>query len=209
MNKENLKNFLDTIYELEGLVHLAIVRDDCPPELLSLIDRKGREVGSMCAGEGEETAASASVASFPEEEASSLGEEMEEYSLESGPEEETAGEAEMPEILEPEPYVEPEPPLEPESSVEPELMAEPDPVAVPMPKGEPRGRLVFSINDRYRFRRELFGNSDSDFNEALVLVASMESYDEAEDYFTGDLQWDPKRQEVTDFLEIVKSYFKE
>ena len=40
-------------------------------------------------------------------------------------------------------------------------------------------------------------------------MASMENYDEAESYFIDELQWDVKRQEVADFLEIIKKYFKE
>lgn len=73
---------------------------------------------------------------------------------------------------------------------------------------EPRGRLVFSINDRYRFRRELFNGSDVDFNTTLSLVASMDDYEEAEDYFLDELQWDEKSPDVIDFLEILKNYFK-
>ena len=72
---------------------------------------------------------------------------------------------------------------------------------------EPRGRLVFSINDRYRFRRELFNGSDVDFNTTLSLVASMDDYEEAEDYFLDELQWDDKSPDVIDFLEILKNYF--
>ena len=74
---------------------------------------------------------------------------------------------------------------------------------------EPRGRLVFTINDRYRFKRDLFCNSDAEFNTTLALVASMDSYEEAEDYFLDELQWNPQRQEVTDFLDILKNYFKD
>ncbi len=73
---------------------------------------------------------------------------------------------------------------------------------------EPRGRLVFSINDRYRFRRELFNGSDVDFNTTLSLVASMDDYEEAQDYFLDELQWDEKSPDVIDFLEILKNYFK-
>ncbi len=73
---------------------------------------------------------------------------------------------------------------------------------------EPRGRLVFSINDRYRFKRELFKGSDMEFNTTLSLVASMDGYEEAEDYFLNELQWDEKSPDVIDFLEILKNYYK-
>lgn len=95
----------------------------------------------------------------------------------------------------------------PESPAVPAVQAMPE---VPS-KGAvrvPRGRLVFTINDRFRFKRELFNNSDINFNETLARVASMEGYEEAEDYFVDELQWDLERQDVADFLEILKNYFK-
>lgn len=70
------------------------------------------------------------------------------------------------------------------------------------------GRPVFSINDRFRFRRELFGNSDRDFNASLDLLCTMETLDEAENYFYNDLEWDPEQPCVKDFMSIVERYFK-
>ena len=68
-------------------------------------------------------------------------------------------------------------------------------------------RHAFSINDRFRFRRELFSNSDAEMNDALDMVESMHSLDEAEDYFYGDLGWDKDVEEVADFMEIVRRHF--
>lgn len=66
---------------------------------------------------------------------------------------------------------------------------------------------AFSINDKFRFRRELFSNSIQDYNEAIDIIAAMSSYDEAEDYFYNDLCWDPDNTEVKAFMEIVSRYF--
>lgn len=66
---------------------------------------------------------------------------------------------------------------------------------------------AFSLNDRYRFRRELFSNSELDWNDALNMVASMSSFDEAEDYFYNDLGWDKNSEEVTDFMSVIKNHF--
>lgn len=170
MNREKLNSLLDSIYELEGLVHLALNRDDSPEALPDLIARKGKEIGRLA--------------------------------LMMGNMEEPV------EIPEPEPVEIPEP-VASETVVADVVEEEPDVVAETAPAGEPRGRLVFSINDRYRFKRELFPNSDADFNNTLALVASMENYDEAEDYFLSELQWDQKKPEVIDFLEILKKYFGE
>lgn len=146
MNNNQLNSLLDSIYELEGLVHLAIAREDIPDSLPNLIARKGEELAAR---------------------AGSLRRTLQELQ-------------DMPANT----------------------------VKTPEKDNKTRGRLVFSINDRFRFKRELFGNSDADFNNTLALVASMEDYEEAEDYFAGELQWDKSRAEVADFLEILKKYFQ-
>ena len=71
-----------------------------------------------------------------------------------------------------------------------------------------RGKLVFSINERYRFKRELFGNSDLSFNNSLALVASMETYEESEDYFINDIGMNPSDATVIEFLDIIRRYFR-
>ncbi len=68
-------------------------------------------------------------------------------------------------------------------------------------------KLAFTINDRYRFRRELFGNSDTEFADTINLVSAMSSLQEAEEYFYGDLEWDASNEEVRDFMTIIAHYF--
>ena len=121
---------------------------------------------------------------------------------------------------EPTPVDEPEPveapTLAPEE-VEPEAESEefePDPDDQPLTLDEALHRdmtkdlrQAFSLNDRYRYRRELFGNSDSVMNETLNLIEAMHSFDEAEDYFYNDLQWEHDSPEVADFMVIIKNHF--
>lgn len=66
---------------------------------------------------------------------------------------------------------------------------------------------AFSLNDRFRYRRELFANSDVEMKNTLDLVETMQSYSEAEDYFYGDLEWDRNSEEVKDFMEIIRNHF--
>ncbi len=73
---------------------------------------------------------------------------------------------------------------------------------------ESKSKPLLSVNDRFRFRRELFGNSDPDFNDALNLIATMDSYDEAEDYFINSLEWDSESLVVKEFLEMLMRYYK-
>ncbi len=65
----------------------------------------------------------------------------------------------------------------------------------------------FSLNDKFRFRRELFGNSDVDMAEALQVAESMSSVEEVEDYFYNDLCWDSNKEEVVDFLRVITARF--
>lgn len=68
-------------------------------------------------------------------------------------------------------------------------------------------RKAFTLNDRFRYRRELFSNSDLEMNDTLNLVGAMQSYAEAEDYFFNDLQWDKENPDVEDFMAIIKKHF--
>lgn len=68
-------------------------------------------------------------------------------------------------------------------------------------------RKALSLNDRFRFRRELFGNSDIRMNETLSLIDAMQSYEEAEDYILNDLNWDVENPDVAEFMKIVQKHF--
>lgn len=250
MNKEELNCLLDNIYELEGLVHLALAREDCPQSLPELIVRKAnsltRLVNTIGAdlqinqSEIEAVSDNAENTEIEENDVDGVQEEIvseedEECSgneavaiVEVNTEVEKQGEdnlheiSDMPDsdILNKVSESEPVAATAIEEIGEPEVdeMDEPAFASYTLPSEktapkphkivEPRGKLVFTINDRYRFKRDLFCNSDADFNTTLALVASMDSYDEAEDYFLGELQWNPQRDEVIDFLEILKNYFK-
>ncbi len=66
---------------------------------------------------------------------------------------------------------------------------------------------AFTLNDRFRFRRELFRNSDDEFRETLEAIGSMADMDEAEDYFFNDLCWDSSDPVVKEFMAIVAKHF--
>lgn len=67
--------------------------------------------------------------------------------------------------------------------------------------------LRFSVNDRFRFRRELFNFSDEEMDEAIEVAGQMNTVEEVEDYFYNDLCWDPDNEEVADFMKIIKARF--
>lgn len=66
---------------------------------------------------------------------------------------------------------------------------------------------AFTVNDRYRFRRELFCNSDTQLTDTINLVSAMSSMSEAEEYFYEDLEWERDNEEVKDFMKIISHYF--
>lgn len=68
-------------------------------------------------------------------------------------------------------------------------------------------KRMLTLNDRFRFRRELFANSETDFADALNIVGAMESLDEAEEYFYNDLGWTRDDETVMEFMDIVIRFF--
>lgn len=94
-------------------------------------------------------------------------------------------------------------------AAEMEHNAEPEPEYEPEPehqhRAEPNERLLkaFTLNDRFRFRRELFGGDDADFSDTIKLLAEMDSYSEACDYLYNDMMWDKDDPNVADFMDIV------
>lgn len=70
-------------------------------------------------------------------------------------------------------------------------------------------KFKFSINDKFRFRRELFNFSDEEMDDALSIAGQMNSVDEIEDYFYNDLCWDPENEDVVDFMKIITGHLSE
>lgn len=69
-------------------------------------------------------------------------------------------------------------------------------------------RKMLTLNDKFRFRRELFENSEKLFADALNTIDAMRSFAEAEDYFFNTLEWDKESEEVAEFMSKLKAYFE-
>ena len=131
------------------------------------------------------------------------------------------------ETVEPEPEEEEEPELKEEPEPE-EEQEEPEDEEIAMPQDDTTDtdneepirldeklarensrnlRKAFSLNDMFRFRRELFGNSATEMTDTLNLVEAMSSLSEANDYFYNDLEWDASNPEVQDFMDIIAKHF--
>lgn len=70
-------------------------------------------------------------------------------------------------------------------------------------------RKAFSINDRFRFQRELFAGSANALNTAIEHIEVMTSYGNAELYFYSQLNWDRDNEVVKDFMTIVRNHFQQ
>lgn len=67
-------------------------------------------------------------------------------------------------------------------------------------------RRAFTLNDKFRFRRTLFGGSDERFGEVLDRLEALGSYAEAEGYLCGVLDTEP--EEYEDFMTIIKAHYQ-
>lgn len=174
--EKNLRELLDKVYELEGLVILALNRQDDAEKFLSLIGNKGTEVKNLC------EALSGKPDIITEKRNQSLGNQLDfqEYTID--------------EFSDKPPFTEK---IEEKETQPPVVTSD-----------HKKGKLIFSINERFRFRRELFENSDVDFNNTMALVASMDDYEEAEDFFINEEGFDKNNPVVKEFLNIIKNYFK-
>lgn len=68
-------------------------------------------------------------------------------------------------------------------------------------------RKMFTLNDNFKFRRELFENSQERYAQALTAIEQMESMAQAEEHFYNELNWDKENPEVNEFMAIISVYF--
>ncbi len=129
-------------------------------------------------------------------------------------------EAPAEEIPEPEPEASPEPEPEPipvpSVDLEPSVEPEPEPVAEPEPEAEADApglvaaelRRMFSLNDLFLFRRELFQGSQVLFDRALEDVGRCSSASQAREILINNYAIDPKRPEAKEFLAVISGLFE-
>lgn len=114
---------------------------------------------------------------------------------------------------EPEPAVEPELPVVEEPAVEPEVPVvvvgeEPLRVSDKLHRSISKDlRRALSLNDRFRFSRELFGNKMPLLDNALDTIEGMSTHEEAEAYLLGELGLNPDDEAAAEFMTIVKNHF--
>lgn len=121
-------------------------------------------------------------------------------------EEEPTSQVDPTEPIEP---IEPISPISPISPIEP-IEPSDTPATLDERLARERARDInkaFTLNDKFRFRRDLFRSSETDFDETLAVISGMSDFSEAEEYFYDDLCWDPEDPAVKEFMEIVARHF--
>lgn len=68
-------------------------------------------------------------------------------------------------------------------------------------------RKAFSLNDRFYFRRELFGGNESRMNQVIEQLNGLSSYDESITYLKQELDWNLDDQAVADFVKLIEKRF--
>lgn len=68
-------------------------------------------------------------------------------------------------------------------------------------------RKAFSLNDRFLYRRELFGGSEDAMNKIITILNGKESFKESVDFLEEKLHWDFSNPTVKDFVKILEIRF--
>lgn len=185
MEYATLERMLRKAIDIEGNIRVLQSRCDDDPDALTTLRDNIAQLQAMLPGEA----------------------------LETAPENRANGDA----APEPEPEAAPEPATK--EVIVAETVVTPTPVVAPTPAPKPAIaaaapaktvndlRKIFTVNDKFLFKRELFGGNSQDFDDTLELLQSMDSYHEAAEYLLEDLAWDPESQTVINFLASIESYF--
>ncbi|MDL2282044.1 hypothetical protein LJC44_02870 [Parabacteroides sp. OttesenSCG-928-G06] len=68
-------------------------------------------------------------------------------------------------------------------------------------------RKAFSLNDQFRFRRELFGGDELKMSLAIADLNKLQSYEDSVVYLQEELLWDLEEPAVADFLLLIEKRF--
>ena len=68
-------------------------------------------------------------------------------------------------------------------------------------------RKAFSLNDRFRYRKELFAGSEEAMNKAIAILNNKPSFNESVQFLEQKLHWDFSDPTVKDFVKILELRF--
>lgn len=111
-------------------------------------------------------------------------------------------EEEKPVIMEEVPVVEEEPVIEKKEEPKSAVLGESIKLAAGL-------RHSISLNDSFRFSRELFKGDTELMNRVVEQISVMSSYKTAVAFLSTKIEIDEEKEAVVDFLELLKKYFNQ
>ncbi|WP_291591918.1 hypothetical protein [Bacteroides sp.] len=111
-------------------------------------------------------------------------------------------EEEKPVITEEVPVVEEEPVIEKKEEPKSAVLGESIKLAAGL-------RHSISLNDSFRFSRELFKGDTELMNRVVEQISVMSSYKTAVAFLSSKIEIDEEKEAVVDFLELLKKYFNQ
>ena len=66
---------------------------------------------------------------------------------------------------------------------------------------------MFSLNDRFRIRRDLFAGDDAKMSRTIEAINRQESYESTMTYLNEELKWNLEDETVSDFARLIEKRF--
>ena len=66
---------------------------------------------------------------------------------------------------------------------------------------------IIGLNDRFRFRHDLFSDDNDLFRETIDILNTLEDFEKAVDFLDKKFNWDPEDATVVYFYDIIKPKF--
>ena len=108
------------------------------------------------------------------------------------------------EIVSPKPESESNPKPESEPSA---IISSASPILAERIKPATDLRHAISLNDSFRFAREIFGGDTARMNEVIRQLGAASSLEKALELFSSTVNPDEENETVVDFIELLKKYF--
>jgi len=64
-----------------------------------------------------------------------------------------------------------------------------------------------SLNDRFRYQRDLFQGDSAMMSEVMSVLADLRSFEQAVDMLRADFSWDEEMPSVVDFYNMLQQYY--
>ena len=193
---------------LEQLDRGALPENELPDRIINPMPEPVSAAAAAAAEEEEEEEEEEAAAAEEEEE-----EEEEEEIVVGNPEkdEEPVIVPEAPEMPESEQLELPEVTVEPAQSAEVSMKIETNTASTPIlaERIKTAGdlRRSISLNDSFRFSRELFGGSMEQMNHVLQQIGEMHSLDAALVFLSSKIKVEEENEAKADLVELLKKYF--